>query len=131
MMKIQVAPESAIASFEAMLVSAAYAHCDCCAGATEENTMEKLEVEPDKTFDVMMVISSSLTITLCTGADIILGSDMVLITENVPLHLNATSPTIPPNHHIVGSIVLWRSFVMQLYPALMYCWAFCCMEYSL
>ncbi len=82
MMKIRVAPESAIASFDA-IVNAAYAHFDCCAGAaveigggngnafpflllypvgstwaTEENAIEKLEVDLDETFDVTTVTSS-------------------------------------------------------------------------
>ncbi len=152
-MKIWLAPESAIASFDE-IVNAAYAHFNCCAsaavkigggngnaflfllsylvgsaGATEENAVEKLEVDPDKTFDVTTVMSSLSTTTLLTRENIIVGSNVVLITENVSLHLNTTLPSIAPNHHIVRNTVLWRIFVLHPYPALMYCWAFCHVKY--
>jgi hypothetical protein len=52
------------------------------------------------------------------------GSDAVLITENVSLHLNTTPPTIDPNRHICGNTVLWLFFVLHLYPSSMYCCAF-------
>ena len=41
-----------------------------------------------------------------TGENIIVGSEAVLGTENVSLHLNITSLTIAPNRHIWGKIVL-------------------------
>jgi len=124
MTKIWVAPESTIASFDA-IVNAAYAHFESCHGSTEENADSRLFVEPPETFDVMTVMSSSSTTTSLMGENILVGSDDVLITENVPLHLNATLSTIAPNRHICGKTVLWRFFVAQLYPWLMYCCAFC------
>ena len=45
MTKIWVAPESAIASFDAIVI-AAYAHFDSCRGANEENADSRLFVEP-------------------------------------------------------------------------------------
>ena len=121
--KIWVAPESAIASFEA-IVKAAYAHLDCCRGANEEKTDSRFAAEPSETFDVTTVMSSSSTMLLLAGENLLLGSDAVLITENVSLHLNATSPTIAPNRHIWGKTVLWRFFVLHPYPASTYCCAF-------
>ncbi len=124
MTKIWVAPESAIASFNAIII-VTYAHFDCCLGANEENADSRLVVDPFDTFDVTTVMSSSSMMNSLTGENNRAGSDVVLITENVSLHLNATLPTIPPNHHIWGKTVLWRLFVLHLYPALMYCCAFC------
>ena len=123
MIKIWVVPESAIASFNAIII-VAYAHFDCCLGANEENADSRLVVEPFETFDVTTVMSSSSMIISLTGENIIVGSEAVLITENVSLHINATSLTIAPNRHIWGKIVLWRFFVLHPYPALTYCCAF-------
>ena len=72
MTKIWVAPESAIASFDA-----------CCLGANKENADLRLVVEPFKTFDVTTVMSSSSTMNSLTGENKRAGSDVVLITENV------------------------------------------------
>ena len=48
-----------------------------------------------------------------TGENIIVGSKAVLITENVSLHLNATSLMPAPNHHIWGKTILWQFFVLH------------------
>ncbi len=45
-----------------------------------------LEVEPNKTFEVTMVMSSLSIMTLFTGENIIMGSNAVLITEKFSLH---------------------------------------------
>jgi hypothetical protein len=124
MTKIWVAPESAIASFDAIVI-VAYTHFDCCLGANKENANSRLVVNPFDTFDVTTVMSSLSTMNSLTGENNRAGSDVVLITENVSLHLNATLPTIAPNRHIWGKTVLWQLFVLHLYPALMYCCAFC------
>ncbi len=120
--KIWVAPESAIASFDAIII-AAYSRVDV---VNEEKTDSRLVVEPSETFDVttVMLMSSSSKIISLTGGKNCVGSDAVLITENVSLHLNATSPTIAPNRHICGNTVLWRFFVLHPYPSSMYCCAF-------
>ena len=47
-------------------------------------------------------MSSSSTITTWVGEYIWVGSKSMLITENVSLHLNATSPLIAPNRHFCG-----------------------------
>jgi hypothetical protein len=88
-------------------------------------------VDPDETFDVTMVMLSLSTTTSLTGENITVGSNVVLITENVSLHLNALLPSIAPNRHIIGNTVLWCIFMLHPYPALMYYWAFCCVKYSL
>jgi hypothetical protein len=88
MTKIWVAPESAIASLDA-IVLVAYAHFDCCLGANEENADSRLVIEPFETFEVMTVMSSSSTMISLTGENIRGGSNAVLITENVSLHLTA------------------------------------------
>ena len=125
MTKIWVAPESAIASFVAIVI-AAYVHFEACLGANEENADSRLIVEPADTFEVTTVMSSSSTTTVLMGERVCVGSDALLITENVSLHLNATLPAIAPNRHIpCGNSVLCRFFVAQLYPWLMYCCAFC------
>jgi hypothetical protein len=147
MTKIWVAPVSAIASFDAMVI-AAYAHFESCRGANEGNAAcwfgigcvlvridayvyasgfsdSILVVDPVETFEVMTVMSSSSTITSWDGENIWVGSDSTLITENVSLHLNATLLLITPDRHICGNTVLWRFLVAQLYPWLMYCCAFC------
>ena len=123
MTKIWVAPESAITSFDAIAL-VAYAHFDCCLGANKENADLRLLVEPFEKFDVTTVMSSSSTIISLTGENIIVGSEAVLRTEHVSLHLNVTLLTIAPNRHIWGKIVLWRFFVLHPYPALTYCCAF-------
>ena len=123
MTKIWVAPESAIASLD-VIVIAAYAHFELCrlsgveriplpSGKTPRGA---LAVEPVETFEVTTVISSSSMITSCVGEKIWVGSDAMLITENVSLHLNATLLPIAPNRHICGKTVLWRFLVAQLYP---------------
>ena len=56
MIKIWVAPESAIASFYAIVITA-YAHFDSCHGANEENADSRLFVEPSETFEVTTVMS--------------------------------------------------------------------------
>ena len=66
MIKIWVAPESAIASFDA-IVNAAYAHFESCHGSTEENADSRLIVEPADTFEVTTVMSSSSTTNVLTG----------------------------------------------------------------
>jgi hypothetical protein len=114
MTKIWVAPESAIASFDA-----------CCLGANEENADSRLVVEPFETFDVTTVMLSSSTMNSLMGENKRAGSDVVPITENVSQHLNATLPIIAPNRHIWGKTVLWQFFVLHPYPALTYCCAFC------
>ena len=98
---IWVAPESAIASFDAIVI-AAYAHFDACWGANEENADSILFVDPSNMFDVTTVMSSSSTSISLAGGNIWVGSDAMLITENVSLHLNAMSLLIVPNRHICG-----------------------------
>ncbi len=121
MTKIWVAPESPIASFDAIAL-VVYAHFGCCFGANKENADSRLVVvQPSETFDVTTVMSSASTIILLMGENICVGSDAVLITENVSLHLNFMLPIIAPNRHICGNTVLWRFFVLHPYPALMYC----------
>ena len=60
MTKIWVAPESAIASFDAIVI-VAYAHVDACRGVNEENADSIVFVDPSDTFDVTTVMSSSST----------------------------------------------------------------------
>ena len=69
MTKIWVAPESAIASFDAIVI-AAYAHFDSFCGANEENADSRLFVEPSEMFDVTTVMSSSSTTNSLTGENI-------------------------------------------------------------
>ena len=69
MTKIWVAPESAIASFDAIII-AAYAHFEACNGANEEKADSRLVVEPYKTFEVTTVMSSSSTTNSLTGGNI-------------------------------------------------------------
>jgi hypothetical protein len=78
-----------------------------------------MEVDLDEMFDVTTVMSSSSTTTLLIGENIIVESDVVLITENVSLHLNAMLPSIAPNRHTVRNTILWRIFVLHPYPTLM------------
>ena len=118
MTKIWVAPESTIASFDA-IVNTVYAHFEFCHGLTEENADSRLFVEPSETFDVTTVMLLSSTTTSLMEENIRVGSDDVLITENDLLHVNATLPTIAPNHHICGKTILWWFFIAQLYPWLM------------
>ena len=138
MTKIWVAPESAIASLDAIVI-AAYVHFEVFRGANEENadcwfvvgcvlvrigayvyasdfSDSILPVDPVETFEVTTVMSSLSTITSLAGENIWVGSDAMLITENVSLHLNATLLPIAPNRHICGKPVLWRFLVVQLYP---------------
>jgi hypothetical protein len=82
MTKIWVAPKSAIATFDAIVI-VSYAHFNCCLGANEENADLKLVVEPFEMFDVTTVMSSSSTMNSLTGENKRAGSDVVLITENV------------------------------------------------
>ena len=63
MTKIWVAPESAIASFDAIVI-AVYSPV---AVVNEEKTDSRLVVEPSETFDVTSVMSSSSTIISLTG----------------------------------------------------------------
>ena len=84
----------------------------------------RLVVNLSETFDVTTVMLSSSTIISQAGEYILVGSDAMLITENVSLHLNATSLLITPNRHICGKTVMWRYFVAQLYSWSMYCCAF-------
>ena len=124
MTKIWVAPESVIASFNAIAL-VAYAHLGCCLGENKENPDSRLVVvKPFKMFDVMTVMSSSSTIMSLPGENIIVGSKEVLGTENVSLHLNVTLLTIAPNRHIWGNIVSLRFFVLHPYPVSTYCCAF-------
>ena len=148
MTKIWVAPVSAIASLDAIVI-AAYAHFVFCRVANEGNAAcwsfimcvlvriaayvyasdfldSILVVDPVETFEVMTVMSSSSTITSWDGENIwVVGSDFMLIIENVSLHLNATLLLIAPDLHIWGNTVLWQFLVAQLYPWSMYCCAFC------
>jgi len=48
------------------------------------------------------------------GENIWVGSNAMLITENVSLHLNATLPPIAPNRHICGKTVVWRYIVVDV-----------------
>ena len=128
MTKIWVAPESAIASFD-VIVIVAYAHVYAFCGVNKENADSILFVDPSDTFDVTTVMSSSSTSMLWVAGNIWVGSDAMLITENVSLHLNAMSLLIAPNHHICGKAVLWRFLVAQLYPWLMNCCAFCLVKW--
>jgi len=64
-------------------------------------------------FEVTTVMSSSSKIISFTGEYIMVGSEAVLITENVSLHLNAISLMPTPNHHFWGKTVLWRFFVLH------------------
>ena len=128
MTKIWVAPVSAIASFDAIVI-AAYAHFESCRGANEGNAAcwfgigcvlvridayvyasdlsdVGLVVKLAETFDVTTVISSSSTSISWAGEKFWVGSDAMLITENVSLHLNATLLLIAPNRHICGNTVL-------------------------
>jgi hypothetical protein len=66
MTKIWVAPESAIASFVAIVI-AADVHFEACLGANKENAYARLVVEPSETFDVTTVMSSSSTTNVLTG----------------------------------------------------------------
>ncbi len=66
MTKNWAAPESAIASFVAIVI-AVYVHFDACLGANEENADSRLVVEPSKTIDVMTVMLSSSTTNVLTG----------------------------------------------------------------
>ncbi len=66
MTKIWVAPESAIASFDAIII-AAYAHFDSWHGANEENADSRLFVKPSETFEVTTVMSSSSTTNSLMG----------------------------------------------------------------
>ena len=135
MFNIWVAPESAIASFNAIFI-AAYPHFGSLCGVIEENMLScvlpclclcirlasvladsRLVVNPSETFDVMTVMLSSSTIISQAGEYILVGSSTMLITENVSFHLNATSLLIAPNRHICRNTVLWRFFVAHLYPA--------------
>ena len=145
--KIWVAPESAIASVDAIVI-AAYAHFEACRGANEENadcrfvvgcvlvrigaymyasdfSDSRLVVNPFETIEVTTVMSLSSTINSWAGENIWVGSNSTLITENVSLHLNTMLLLIAPNRHICGKTVLWRFLVAQLYPWSMYCCAFC------
>jgi len=128
MTKIWVAPESAIASFDAIVI-AAYAHVDACRGVNEENADSIVFVDPSDTFDVTTVMSSSSTSISWAGGIIWVGSNAMRITENVSLHLNAMSLLIAPNHHICGKTILWRFLVAQLYPWSMYCCTFCLVKW--
>ena len=85
MTKIWVAPESAIASFGAILI-AAYVLSNRCCGSHAENADSRLTVEPSDKFDVTTVMSSSSTMILLLGKTVLVGSNEVLITENVSLH---------------------------------------------
>ena len=125
---IWVAPESGIASFDAIVI-AAYAHFDACRGANEENADSILFVDPSNMFDVTTVMSSSSTSISLAGGNIWVGSDAMIITENVSLHLNAMSLLIAPNRHICGKTVLCRFLVAQLYPWLIYCCTFCLVKW--
>ncbi len=69
MTKIWVVPESAIASFDAIVI-AAYAHIDSFRGANEENADSRLFVEPSEMFDVTTVMLSSSTTNSLTGENI-------------------------------------------------------------
>jgi hypothetical protein len=86
------------------------------AGATEEISFEKLEVDPDETFDVTTVMLSSSTTTLRTKENMIVGFDVVLITENVSSYLYDMLPSTALNCHIFGNIVLWRIFCAASIP---------------
>jgi hypothetical protein len=76
MTKIWVAPESVIATFDAIVI-VAYAHFDCCLGANKENADSRLVVEPFKTFDVTTVMSSSSTMNSLMGENKRAVSDVV------------------------------------------------------
>ena len=69
MTKIWVPPESAIASFNAIII-AVYAHFEACRGANEENADSRLVVEPSEMFEVTTVMSSSSTTNSLTGENI-------------------------------------------------------------
>ena len=69
MTKIWVAPESAIASFVAIVI-VAYAHFEACCEANEENADSRLVVEPSETFEVMTVMSSSSTTNSLMGENV-------------------------------------------------------------
>jgi hypothetical protein len=101
-----------------------YAHFDCFLGANEENANSRLVIKPFETFEVMTCDVFIIYDDLTDEGDIRGGSDAVLITENVSLHLNAKSLTIAPNRHICGKTVLWWFFVLHPHPASMYCCAF-------
>ena len=73
----------------------------------------RLGIEPFETFDVTTVMTSSSKIISLTGENIMMGSEAVLITENVSLHLNATSLMLAPTRHIWGKTVLWWFFVLH------------------
>jgi hypothetical protein len=73
----------------------------------------RLVVDPVETFEVTTVMSSLSMITSWAGENIWVGSDALLITENVSLHLNATLPLIAPNRHICGKTVLCRFLVLE------------------
>ncbi len=75
-------------------------------------------MEPDKTFEVTMAMSSSLIMISFTGENIIVGSDAVLITENVSLHLNATLLSIAPNSHICGKNHLMVELCAAVIPSI-------------
>jgi hypothetical protein len=102
-MKICVAPESAVTSFGVMV----YVACrlDCLIGALAENTVWYVMDVPSETLDVTTVMLSSSMVMLLMGVYVKVGSNAVAITEN-GLHLRATSLLIAPNHHNCGKTVL-------------------------
>ena len=81
MTKIWVAPESAIASIDAIVI-VAYAHFDACREANKENADLTLFVDPSDTFDVTNVISSSAASIAWVGGNIWVGPNAMLMTEN-------------------------------------------------